>query len=123
MPKAPPPYLPEFREDAVRLFRVSGKSMAAFAAHVRIARATLRNWAKQQDVDDENAPGATPAEREALCKLRHEIGVLHEESELLREAATTYGRYLQILALRERRKRRGLISSKGTPGGNRCFHR
>ncbi len=34
MPKAPPPYPPEFREEAVRLFRVSGKGIAALAVEI-----------------------------------------------------------------------------------------
>lgn len=82
MPKAPPPYPPEFREEAVCLFRVSGKSMAALAADLGIAHATLRSWVKQHDVDDGNAPGITSAEREELRKLRREVRVLREEREI-----------------------------------------
>ncbi len=92
MPKAPPPYPPEFREEAVRLFRVSGKSMAALAADLGIAHATLRSWVKQHDVDDGNAPGITSAEREELRKLRREVRVLREEREILRKAAAYFAR-------------------------------
>lgn len=61
MPKAPPPYPPEFREEAVRLFRTSGKSIGSLAADLGVAYETLRKWIKQHDVNDGNASGVTDA--------------------------------------------------------------
>lgn len=92
MPKAPSPYLPEFREEAVRLFRTSGKSIGSLAADLGVTYETLRNWIRQHDVDDGNAPGITSAEREELRKLRREVRVLREEREILRKAATYFTR-------------------------------
>lgn len=92
MPKAPPPYPPEFKEEAVRLFRASGKSVGSLAADLGVAYETLRKWIEQHDVDDGNAPGITSAEREELRKLRREVRVLCEEREMLQEAAAYFAR-------------------------------
>lgn len=82
MPKAPPPYPPEFKEEAVRLSRTSGKSIGSLAADLGVAHATLRTWIKQHENDGGNAPGITSAEREELRTLRREARVLREEREL-----------------------------------------
>lgn len=86
MPKAPPPYPREFREEAFHLFCTSGKSIGSLAANLGVAYETLRKWIKQHDVDDGNAPGVTSAEREELRKLRREVRVVREEREILRKA-------------------------------------
>jgi transposase len=92
MPKAPPPYPPEFREEAVRLVRSSGKRTAEIAADLGVSYETLRKWLKQHEVDDGNAPGITSSEREELRKLRRENRVLREEREILRKAAAYFAR-------------------------------
>jgi transposase len=92
MPKAPPPYPPEFREEAVRLVRTSGKRTSEVAADLGVSYESLRKWLKQHDVDDGNAPGITSAEREELRKLRRENRILREEREILRIAAAYFAR-------------------------------
>lgn len=63
MPKSPPPYAPEFKEEAVRLFRTSGRSIGSLAADLGVAHETLRTWIKRHEIDGGNAPGVTSAER------------------------------------------------------------
>jgi transposase len=92
MPKAPPPYPPEFREEAVRLARTSGKSMREIAGDLGVSYETVRTWLKRHDVDDGNAPGIRSAEREELRKLRRENRILREEREILRKAAAYFAR-------------------------------
>lgn len=87
MPKAPPPYPPEFREEAVRLTLTSGKRLAVLAKDLGISYETLRTWVKRHQVDAGNAPGLTTSEREELRKLRRENRILREEREILRKAA------------------------------------
>ena len=82
MPKAPPPYPPEFREEAVRLTLTSGKRLAVLAKDLGISYETLRTWVKRHQVDAGNAPGLTTSEREELRKLRRENRILREEREL-----------------------------------------
>ena len=86
MPKAPPPYPPEFREVAVRLTLTSGKRLAVLAKDLGISYETLRTWVKRHQVDAGNAPGLTTSEREELRKLRRENRILREEREILRKA-------------------------------------
>ena len=92
MPKAPPPYPAEFREEAVRLAKSSGKRTAEIAADLGISYETLRKWLKQDQVDGGNAPGLTTNEREELRTLRRENRILREEREILRKAAAFFAR-------------------------------
>jgi transposase len=44
MPKTKPPYPPEFRREAVRLVRSSGRPVREIAADLDVSEQTLRNW-------------------------------------------------------------------------------
>ncbi len=89
MPKTPP-YSPEFRREAVRLLRSSGRSVPELARELGCSPQSLRNWARQIDVDDGKAAGLTTDEREELRRLRRELRVVTEEREILRKAAAFF---------------------------------
>jgi transposase len=63
-------YTPEFRTDAVRLFRVGGRGIKATAYQIGIASDTLRKWVAQSEIDDGTAGGLTSEEPEGLQRLR-----------------------------------------------------
>ena len=71
MPKAPP-YSKEFRAEAVRLLRSSGRPIPQLARELGCSEQSLRNWSRQVEVDAGEAEGLTTDEREELRRLRRE---------------------------------------------------
>ena len=91
MPKIPP-YSPEFRAEAVRLLRSSGRSVPQLARELGCSPQSLRNWARQIDVDEGKAAGLTSDEREELRRLRRELKLVTEEREILKKAAAFFAK-------------------------------
>jgi len=86
-------YSPEFRAEAVRLARTSGKPCTQIARDLGMTTETLRKWLKQADLDEgKRQDGLTSEEREELRRLRREIRILREEREILRKAAAFFAR-------------------------------
>ena len=92
MPRTRPPYPPEFRQEAIRLLRSSGKPIAELARELGVSGESLRNWAKQEQIDHGERDGLTSGEREELRRLRRENRVLAEEREILKKAAAFFAR-------------------------------
>jgi transposase len=92
VPPTRPPYPPEFKEEAVRLMRSSGKPLAQISRELSVSEQTLRNWRKQEEIDEGQREGLTTEEREELGKLRREVRVLRQEKEILRKATAFFAR-------------------------------
>jgi transposase len=91
MPKSKPPYPLEFRAEAVRLARTSGKPHAQMARELGMTGETLRLWLKQADLDDgKRSDGLTSDEQEELRRLRRENRIWREEREILKKAAAFF---------------------------------
>ena len=91
MPKIPP-YSLEFRQEAVRLLGSSGRSVPQLARELGCSPQSLRNWARQLDIDQGKAEGLSSDEREELRRLRRELRVVTEEREILKKAAAFFAK-------------------------------
>jgi transposase len=91
MPKTPP-YSKEFRAEAVRLLRSSGRSIPQLGRELGCSEQSLRNWSRHVDVDAGDAEGLTTDEREELRRLRRENLILAEERDILKKAAAFFAK-------------------------------
>ena len=87
------PYPRQFREEAVRLARESGKTRVRIAKDLGIAEQSLYRWLKQADLNDgKRTDGLTTEEHEEIRRLRREVRLLREEREILKKAAAFFAR-------------------------------
>ncbi len=92
MPKSHPPYSAEFRAEALRLVRTSGKTKTAIAQELGVSLEALRDWLRQAELDaGERHDGLTTEELAELRRLRKEVRILREEREILVKAAAFFG--------------------------------
>ena len=93
MGKSRPPYAKEFRIEAVRLMRESGKSLAAIANDLGVSEPSLRAWRKQVDLDSgKRSDGLTTEEHTEVRRLRREVRILREERDILKKATAFFAR-------------------------------
>jgi transposase len=86
------PYPPEFRREAVELYRRSDKSLAVVAGELGVAIESLRKWNVQHDIDDGVREGLSSAEREELRELRRKLLRVEQERDLLKRATAFFAR-------------------------------
>jgi transposase-like protein len=84
----------EFKAEAVRLVRESGKSVPRVARELDLTETALRSWVRQGDIDaGQGTPGAlTTAEREELGYLRRENRTLRMERDILKKATAFFAK-------------------------------
>ena len=93
MPRSRPPYPADFRAEAIRLARTSGRPRAEIARELGMTAETLRLWLKQEDLDvGRRSDGLTSQDQEELRRLRRENRILREEREILQKATAFFAR-------------------------------
>jgi len=83
------PFPPEFKAEAVRLARTSGKSLRQVAMDLGLSNQTLGIWVRE----DQSRPAGSPLsgdERTELVELRRRVKVLETEREILKKAAAFF---------------------------------
>ena len=90
------PYPPEFRREAVELYRGAGRPLSEIAAGLGISTETLRVWVRQAEIDAGEREGLSSSEREELRRLRREVRVLREERDILKKAAAFFAKESEI---------------------------
>jgi transposase len=88
----PSKYSPEFREEAVRLYREVDGSIAATAKRLGLHPESFRKWVRQAEVDAGDTPGTTRAEHAEIVRLKRELRRVEEEKLILQKAAAYFAR-------------------------------
>jgi transposase len=76
----------------VQLIRSGRKPLSEIAKETGVSDQTLRNWVRQEQVDEGSLEGLTSSEKEELRQLRRENRVLREEREILKKAAVFFAK-------------------------------
>jgi transposase len=92
VPGPTPHYPPEFKREAVELYRSSEKSIPKIAKELGIADESLRRWVRQHQIDAGEREGLTTDERQELSRLRREVRILKQEREFLKKAAVFFAK-------------------------------
>jgi transposase len=84
----------EFKAEAVRVVRDSGKSVGTIARELDLTETALRRWVQQAEIDAGRGPSEalTTSEREELAQLRHENRRLRLEREILKKATAFFAK-------------------------------
>lgn len=83
-------FTPEFKAEAVRLVRDSGRSIPTIARELDLTETCLRNWMAE---DQSGKPGSlSVSERQELETLRREIRRVRMERDILKKATAFFAR-------------------------------
>ncbi len=87
-------YTPEYKAEAVRQVRASGRSIKEVAQDLGVSAGCLHAWVQQANIDDgQGAAGQlTSEERAELTRLRRELKVVQEERDFLKKAAAYFAK-------------------------------
>lgn len=87
-------YSKEFKSEAVKLVRDSGKPVTQIARELGISGSALAGWAKQDDADNGRGRNGmlTTDEREEMRQLRKELRIARQERDILKKSVTFFAK-------------------------------
>jgi transposase len=83
---------PEFKREAVELYRNSNRSLEQVAKELGIGQSTLQRWHYKLDQETTREEELTGNERAELKRLRRENRRLKDERDILKKAAAFFAR-------------------------------
>jgi len=87
----------EFKREAIRLMRTSGRPAAVVARELGIPRTRLYKWTQDAETKGDQAfrgSGRPKTSSDELATLKRELARLKEENEILKKAAAYFAREL-----------------------------
>ena len=88
-PRRPRSYPDEFKAEALRQVRTSGRSVRQLAEELGITRDTLAQWVRESE-QRPSGKALDAEERAELLKLRRRVRILEIEREILKKAAAFF---------------------------------
>ena len=88
--KQPIEYTFEFQQNAIRLSKLPGRTIASVAQELKIPAWKLRNWIKESKEKLERN-----SDVKELIKLQNELKQAKEEIEILKKAAAYFAKAMQ----------------------------
>lgn len=84
----------QFKEDAVRLVKESGESLATVARNIGVGESSLRNWVRQAEIDAGRGPAGVPttSERVKIQELQRKLRDVERERDFLKKAAAFFAK-------------------------------
>jgi transposase len=87
-------FSPEFKAEAIKVVRESGKSVGTVARELDLAETALRRWVAQGAIDAGHGPNGALStdERAELAQLRREVRTLRMERDILKKATVFFAK-------------------------------
>ncbi len=84
----------EFKAEAAKVVRDSGKSICEVARNLDLTESSLRNWVKQAEIDAGWGPAGalSTEENEEMRRLRREVKTLKMERDILKKATAFFAK-------------------------------
>jgi transposase len=93
MGKTQPTYSKEFKQQAVELFKTSGKAKSHIARDLGISDSALNKWCKEFEEQGQEAfpgKGHQTTIEEEMKKLKRENEILRQERDILKKAVSIF---------------------------------